>query len=159
MAGSGATGNLTGIMETAAHNALHCYFSKVLPNCKTFVCVQNKIRDQIKACCEVFQRYVVHAEMQTASETLQGHAMCANEEQQCCQNPNGKPRQSSWECEGQNGFLCVSLLLLPHTPTTSTLFPFLRSDRPLTSQGLQKLLALWNNLSINGNVVLSNFPY
>lgn len=116
MAGSGATGNLTGIMETAVYNALHCFFFFVF-NCKTFLFVQNKLSHKPWSCCKLPQRYVWVLIPPTPTEILQDikvqrHAKCVDV---CCKNPNGKPRQTSRECEGQNGFLCVSLLLLAHT--------------------------------------------
>lgn len=116
MAGSGAAGNLTGIMETVVYNALHCFFFSVF-NCKTFLFVQNKLSHKPWSCCKLPQRYVWVLIPPTPTEILQDikvqrHAKCVDV---CCKNPNGKPRQTSRECEGQNGFLCVSLLLLPHT--------------------------------------------
>lgn len=73
-----------------------------------------------------FKRYGWMLMPPTPTEILkdipfQRHPKCIDTEKICCKNPNRKPRQTSWECEGQNGFLCVSLLLLPHTPTISTL--------------------------------------
>lgn len=102
-------------------------------NCKTFLFVQNKLSHKSWSCCKLLQRYVWVLIPPTPTEILQDmqvqrHVKCVHAEQLCCKNPNGKPRQTSRECEGQNGFLCVSLLLLPHTPTTSTLSLWAQTD-------------------------------
>lgn len=50
MAGSGAKGNLTGIMETAVYNALHCFFCPFL----AYFQLQNKL--SVKPRASMFKR-------------------------------------------------------------------------------------------------------
>ncbi len=98
--------------------------------CKTFLFVQNKLSHKPWSWC----RDVWVLIPPTPTEILQviqvqRHMKCVDAEQLCCKDPNGKPCQTSRECEGQNGFLCPS----PSPPSHSYhLHPLsLSSDRPL----------------------------
>jgi len=99
---------------------------------------------------------------------VQRHAKCVDEAQQCCQIPNGKPRQSVRECEGQNGLLCASLLLLPHTPPPLILSEVRQTFRgaemsgfteaKLTSSVMEQFECVYMRMS-QKQIVLYIFPY
>jgi len=99
---------------------------------------------------------------------VQRHAKCVDEEQQCYQIPNGKPRQSVRECEGQNGLLCASLLLLPHTPPPLILSEVRQTFRgaemsgfteaKLTSSVMEQFECVYMRMT-QKQIVLYIFPY
>lgn len=160
MAGSAATSNLTGIMETAVYNALHCSFFPWF-NCKTFLFVQNKLSHKPWSCCKLLT-LIPPAQTEILQDTpVQRRAKCVDAEQLCFKYTNGKPCQTSWECEGQNGFLCVSLsfsslTLLPPPP----FLPLsLRSDRPLELPKCHRVCRNKTDLKRYGTVWVCEYEY
>ncbi len=136
----GAKGKLTGIMETAVYNFLHCFFFIIIAKhsclCKTSLAINP---DPDVGMFECWYQPTPTEILQDIQ--VQRHMKCVDAEQLCCKGPKRKPCQTSRQCEGQKwlslslSFSSLTLLPPPHPLSLELRQTFRAAEM---SQGLQK---------------------